>query len=459
MARWARAREPLLRRHPRAVLHGRPRTACRRETAREVAPGSPPPRAPAVDAAAQCGRSAGRAATEQRVATMTACLRACSGRTFRVLAAFVAAGRNLASVSHSLRRSLQGGDPLPATWLDGDGARAPRRRAAAGALAYAEALEPPAPRPSSRSPSCRTSRASAGSRAVRRPDAGAAQALAVARDPPRLDAVSALAGLVFDEWTEVVPRDARSTGLAFHFDAPGARAPQAILLGGPRRAPTRTWTVETLAATPSPRRSSWRALRAVDLARRSAATCCCSAFLPALYFAVNLAATASRTDFTGARWRDAELGHDVDAAGAAARARRHATPGCRRARQRPAVAARAPVADRRVPRRGRAARRCGRAAAAGAPRRCRAIRRGDAAARALRRARAAARGARRARAARGDRADRRLAAEGGRSFLRLLDRGGAVPAATRRAFRWPRPSPADPPTRPGRRGWRAAYAR
>ena len=39
-----------------------------------------------------------------------------------------------------------------------------------------------------------------------------------------------IAGLVFDSWVEGIPQEDRQTGLAFHFDAPSARAPQTILL-------------------------------------------------------------------------------------------------------------------------------------------------------------------------------------------------------------------------------------
>ena len=45
-----------------------------------------------------------------------------------------------------------------------------------------------------------------------------------------LDLTSTLAGLVIDEWVEVIPNRQVQTSLAFHYDAPGASAPQAILL-------------------------------------------------------------------------------------------------------------------------------------------------------------------------------------------------------------------------------------
>ena len=36
-----------------------------------------------------------------------------------------------------------------------------------------------------------------------------------------------LAGLFVDEWMESIPAHEETTGLGFHFDAPGARPPQA----------------------------------------------------------------------------------------------------------------------------------------------------------------------------------------------------------------------------------------
>jgi hypothetical protein len=44
-------------------------------------------------------------------------------------------------------------------------------------------------------------------------------------------------GLLVDMWTETVPADSRQLRVTFHYDAPGARAPQAVLLAvtRPRR--------------------------------------------------------------------------------------------------------------------------------------------------------------------------------------------------------------------------------
>ncbi len=55
------------------------------------------------------------------------------------------------------------------------------------------------------------------------------------------------AGLVVDEWVEVVPNAMETTGLALHYDAPGASAPQALLLAASPD-PGRPWDLSTLEA-------------------------------------------------------------------------------------------------------------------------------------------------------------------------------------------------------------------
>lgn len=55
----------------------------------------------------------------------------------------------------------------------------------------------------------------------------------------------AWAGLLIDEWPELVPGPAETTGLAFHYDDPGAEAPQAVLLAVPPAGGTH-WDFDTL---------------------------------------------------------------------------------------------------------------------------------------------------------------------------------------------------------------------
>ena len=55
-------------------------------------------------------------------------------------------------------------------------------------------------------------------------------------------------GLLLDEWTEVIPADTETTGVAFHFDKPNAEPPQAILLALPAQF-TGAWKWDDLVDT------------------------------------------------------------------------------------------------------------------------------------------------------------------------------------------------------------------
>ncbi len=64
--------------------------------------------------------------------------------------------------------------------------------------------------------------------------------------PEGLDPAAGGAGVVIDAWTESVPAATETTAVAFHYDAPGARAPQSMLLAvHPGRAPDH-WDFDTL---------------------------------------------------------------------------------------------------------------------------------------------------------------------------------------------------------------------
>ncbi|MFC9392617.1 hypothetical protein ACFTWS_05550 [Streptomyces sp. NPDC057027] len=54
--------------------------------------------------------------------------------------------------------------------------------------------------------------------------------------------------LVVDEWSELIPAQRHTAGATFHYDAPGARAPQAVLLAVPPEVGV-AWTPDVLAAT------------------------------------------------------------------------------------------------------------------------------------------------------------------------------------------------------------------
>ena len=118
----------------------------------------------------------------------------------------------------------------------------------------------------------------------------------VAHVPAGVDLRGDLAGLFVDELVEVIPSAQQATALAFHHEAPVARAPQALLLAVP---PTdQPMTADLLEAT---------LLDALDLVERVRPVDPdvlhgTGQLLPALFFAVNPAGDTVSTDFTGAAY-------------------------------------------------------------------------------------------------------------------------------------------------------------
>jgi hypothetical protein len=116
----------------------------------------------------------------------------------------------------------------------------------------------------------------------------------VAHTPRPVNPNQPLAGLVVDEWVEEIPDAGQVAGVAFQYDAPGSRPPQAVLLAAaPGDRPD--WDLETLEGT---------LLEAFDLARlRAVGTRILTErvellhSLPALYFSLNLAGDTLSTDF------------------------------------------------------------------------------------------------------------------------------------------------------------------
>jgi len=58
---------------------------------------------------------------------------------------------------------------------------------------------------------------------------------------------AAVAGLVIDEWTDVIPARSTTAGVTFNYNEPGARSPQAVLLAVPPMLLGEAWTLESLA--------------------------------------------------------------------------------------------------------------------------------------------------------------------------------------------------------------------
>lgn len=97
------------------------------------------------------------------------------------------------------------------------------------------------------------------------------------------------AGMLIDGWNETVPGLETTTGLAFHFDAPKARAAQAILLMVPPE-PGKSWDFDTVEAIMFEFADvlKMRMVRPAHVA---------GTLLPALYFADNIADDVISTDF------------------------------------------------------------------------------------------------------------------------------------------------------------------
>lgn len=60
---------------------------------------------------------------------------------------------------------------------------------------------------------------------------------------------SQLVGLVCDDWAETVPLHTSTAAVAFHYDAPGARPPQTLLLAVPPRLGLESWDFDTVLDT------------------------------------------------------------------------------------------------------------------------------------------------------------------------------------------------------------------
>ncbi|WP_433468321.1 hypothetical protein [Spirillospora sp. CA-128828] len=108
--------------------------------------------------------------------------------------------------------------------------------------------------------------------------------------PDGLDFSRPVAVLVVDAWTEVIPAPRHTAGVSFHYDAPGARPPQAVLLAVPP-VPGAAWTVDALTSVVGETLDLAR-LRLVDL--RSIGWL--GRYLPALYLPQTALGTAPSID-------------------------------------------------------------------------------------------------------------------------------------------------------------------
>ena len=111
-----------------------------------------------------------------------------------------------------------------------------------------------------------------------------------------------MAGLFVDEWTESIPSDEETTGLGFHFDAPGARPPQSILLAVPADPKVPNWTLDSLLATVNEAMALAR-LRAV----RPQDVLGLGLLLPGIYLSNNFKQDVPSVDFSKMILKNLEL--------------------------------------------------------------------------------------------------------------------------------------------------------
>jgi hypothetical protein len=178
-------------------------------------------------------------------------LHAVFGEGFPVLPLFTMPEPGGVSASMADRAALLHGDDLaPLSWLHRMALVRPELDALSSALTAAEALDRDVDLPRlevlqlPHEPGRRWV-AHAGA------DDGAATGTVgiVVHAPGGLDPTRPVAGVVVDQWTETIPFGEETTGLTFQYDAPAARAPQAIVLAVPGRLDADRWSFERLLAT------------------------------------------------------------------------------------------------------------------------------------------------------------------------------------------------------------------
>jgi hypothetical protein len=130
-----------------------------------------------------------------------------------------------------------------------------------------------------------------GDEANRPPSGVVSLALVRAAQPAATDA---WAGIVLDDWTELIPNREESTAVAFHYDDPGAEAPQAVLVTVPPGDES-TWSLDAVVAIVRETFELAR-IRGVDAGMLPAL----SQFLPAAYVAANPKKDTISTSFAGA---------------------------------------------------------------------------------------------------------------------------------------------------------------
>jgi len=193
------------------------------------------------------------ASAEARVRHHTARIRVLLGEHFPVLPRFAvpnAARAAELTASITARATLLGGDDLaPGSWLQRMALVLPGVDRLARVLMAAELLRSDA---TARDLLVAQLPHASGERWIALPFGAAPPAAElgiVALGSGAVSFSAPLAGLFCDAWPETVPSAEETTGVAFHFDAPGARPPQAILLAVPAAAERPAWSVDAILDT------------------------------------------------------------------------------------------------------------------------------------------------------------------------------------------------------------------
>jgi hypothetical protein len=195
---------------------------------------------------AMAGAAAGSAASlaDHQIAR----IRTIFGKDFPVLPCFSPANAVDLAASLADQDALCGGDTLaPATWLQRMSLVRPETDALQRVLTAADLLS-----------------ASAGTgdlRIAQLPHIPGQRWVALPQDPgttisadlalafhtpATIDFTVPVAAIVCDDWSETIPSAQEVTGLSFHYDAPGARAPNAILLAVPANLQSSAWSFDEL---------------------------------------------------------------------------------------------------------------------------------------------------------------------------------------------------------------------
>jgi hypothetical protein len=109
------------------------------------------------------------------------------------------------------------------------------------------------------------------------------------------DPTRKFAGLIVEQFTEVLPAPAKTTGLALHYDQPNAAPPQAIVLAVPPR-PDEDWTLDKLRDVVLDTLDLAK-IRMVDLDALQEA----GQFVPATFLGFNAKGVTVATDFLSGR--------------------------------------------------------------------------------------------------------------------------------------------------------------